>query len=80
MLSPLSYKVDLDQLSQRSLGTCWMFDPILSWLEAGVEIGEAPRIICVLAGAGTGKSTISAAIWKEVWVIPHLVEVNSFPG
>ncbi|GAX78217.1 hypothetical protein CEUSTIGMA_g5659.t1 [Chlamydomonas eustigma] len=67
MLNPLSYKVDLDQLSQRSLGTYWIFEPVTSWLEGeGQLVGQAQRILCVLDGAGTGKSTISAAIWKEV--------------
>ena len=35
-----------------------------AWLDA--EGATAPRAMCVLAGAGTGKSTISAAIWAQV--------------
>ena len=60
----LAHQVDTDQLSRRSKGTPWRWDKVEAWLDA--EGGTtAPRTMCVLAGAGTGKSTISAAIWTQ---------------
>ncbi|PNH10193.1 WD repeat domain-containing protein [Tetrabaena socialis] len=59
MLQPLSYRVDLRRLTERARGTAWRFGPVHDWLDAG-EGGA--RVLCVLAGAGEGKSTISAAL------------------
>ena len=57
-------QVDVDQLSRRSKDTPWRWDEVEEWLDAAGTTG--PRAMCVLAGAGTGKSTISAAIWAQV--------------
>jgi hypothetical protein len=62
LLDPLSYKVDLEQLSRRSEGTEWKFDAVQEWLDRP----EKSRALCVLAGAGTGKSTISAALCQKI--------------
>jgi hypothetical protein len=53
-----SDKVDLEQLSRRSQGTEWDFSQVRAWL-ADPSQGRA---LCLLAGAGTGKSTVSAAL------------------
>ena len=60
----LIHQVDMDQLSRRSKDTPWRWDKVEEWLDAAGTAG--PRAMCVLAGAGTGKSTISAAIWSQV--------------
>ena len=56
-------QVDVEQLSRRSEGTQWDWKAVESWLDLGDGGGKA---LCVLAGAGTGKSTISAAILTKV--------------
>ena len=54
-------QVDLEQLQRRSKDTQWNFDHVKQWME-----DETSRVLCVLAGAGTGKSTISAALSEFV--------------
>ena len=56
--------MDLAQLGRRSKGTCWRWQEVEAWLDD--DSPGATRCLCVLAGAGTGKSTISAAIWDKV--------------
>ncbi|GAX81308.1 hypothetical protein CEUSTIGMA_g8739.t1 [Chlamydomonas eustigma] len=68
MLSPLSYKVDLGQRGRRSAGTTWHWGDVETWLEGFNGSGDMSRALCVLAGAGTGKSTISAAIWEQIFI------------
>ena len=60
MLNPVSYKIDLEQLGKRSKGTSWDFTKVEEWL-AG-----SSRCLCIMGGAGTGKSTLSAALSKQV--------------
>jgi hypothetical protein len=62
LLSPLSFKVDREQLSKRSAGTQWDFSLVRGWLDCP----GAPRALCIVAGAGTGKSTITAALLDGV--------------
>ena len=52
----------MEQLLSRSKDTQWTFDPVSNWL-ADPSQGRA---LCVLADAGTGKSTISAALCDKV--------------
>jgi len=61
LLRPLSYKVDRMRLAERSKGTQWTLGPVESWLSEG-----ASRALCILGGAGTGKSSISDAICEQV--------------
>ncbi len=56
---PLSYSVDLRRLLARASDTKWSLGPAQSWLAAGPAGG---RVLCVSAGAGEGKSTISAVM------------------
>ena len=71
MLRPLSYKVDLEQFGTRSRDTQWLFDQpggVEQWLRQGQmnnTSDSVSRAICILGGAGTGKSTITAAIWEK---------------
>ena len=62
LLDPPSYRVDRAQLALRSRDTAWDFGPVTAWLADEA----APRALCVLAGAGTGKSTVSAALLDRV--------------
>ena len=62
-------QVDVAQLSRRSEGTQWDWKSVESWLDLGEGGGRA---LCVLAGAGTGKSTISAAILTKVMLLRDL--------
>ena len=73
MLCPVSYKTDLEQLAKRSQGTKWDFGRVREWL-----YGET-RCLCFDAGAGTGKSTVSAALLNELFppiMSPTKVTVN----
>ncbi|PNH05496.1 hypothetical protein TSOC_008245, partial [Tetrabaena socialis] len=58
LLEPLSYRVDMRRLLQRAdeMGTQWRFEAVSEWL-----VSEH-RLLCISAGAGEGKSTISAAL------------------
>ena len=55
-------QVDRDQLDRRSQGTQWNLTPVENWL---MDEG-AGRALCVLADAGTGKSTISSALCNQL--------------
>ena len=71
LLQPLSYKVDMQQLQRRSADTQWRLQLVEDWVSAGQS---GPRALCVMAGSGTGKSTISAALCTRVFhmdVGPH---------
>ena len=48
--------------------TKWAWGAVDAWIDEG--IGES-RVLCVLAEAGTGKSTISVAIWEKVKIQPN---------
>ncbi|PNH02253.1 Vegetative incompatibility protein HET-E-1, partial [Tetrabaena socialis] len=58
LLEPLSYRVDVQRLAERAaaMGTQWAFDEVDAWL------ATSSRVLCITAGAGEGKSTISAAL------------------
>jgi hypothetical protein len=43
-LKPLSFKVDLEQLSKRSQSTVWKLDGVKAW------IAGSSRALCILAG------------------------------
>ncbi|KAG2452669.1 hypothetical protein HYH02_002902 [Chlamydomonas schloesseri] len=62
LLEPLSYTVDMRRLLRRAeaAGTRWAFGPVAEWLAE--PHATAPRVLCVAAGVGEGKSTISAAL------------------
>lgn len=61
ILCPPSYKTDLEQLAKRSKGTVWDFGQVHEWLDGNT------KCLCFEAGAGTGKSTVSAALLKELF-------------
>jgi len=46
-----------------SKGTVWHLDPVSSWMADS----SGPRCLCVVGGAGQGKSTISAAICEKLF-------------
>ncbi|KAK3242230.1 hypothetical protein CYMTET_48071 [Cymbomonas tetramitiformis] len=52
LLAPLSYRADQRRHRQRSAGTAWEWGAVEAWLDG------PHRALGVLAGAGTGKSTI----------------------
>lgn len=54
--------MDLDQLRRRSAGARWDFSSVDKLMS---EAEGRPRALCVLGGAGTGKSTVSAALLRE---------------
>ena len=54
-------QVDLEQLTARSRSTPWALEPFREWMAA-----EGSRALCVLAGAGSGKSSVSAALLTQV--------------
>ena len=58
MLSPLSYKADIDKLWKRAADTQWNFERIAAW----AQDPNGTRMLVIPAGSGTGKSTISAAL------------------
>ena len=66
LLEPMSYKVDLEQLEKRSEATKWTFQTLEHWI--GRSDDGPHRAFCLLAGAGTGKSTIFAAVVKKVMI------------
>ena len=60
-LCPLSYKTDFEQLAKRSEKTAWKFDLVQEWLNSKT------RCLCFMGGAGTGKSTVSAALIAKLF-------------
>ncbi|PNH06904.1 WD repeat domain-containing protein, partial [Tetrabaena socialis] len=58
LLEPLSYRADMQRLNKHAaaIGTQWVFDGLDAWL------ASESRVLCIAAGAGEGKSTISAAL------------------
>eukprot|EP00798_Chlamydomonas_sp_ICE-L_P021887 gene21887-28925_t len=68
LLNPLSYRVDRQQLSQRSKDTLWSLQIVQQWVEAG---SSGTRALCILAEAGIGKSTISDQICEAMLNIPR---------
>jgi hypothetical protein len=63
MLKTISHKADLQQLISRSKGTEWRLDPVSSWMNDPTS----PRALVIMAGAGEGKSSISAAICDQLF-------------
>ena len=47
-LDPLSYKVDLEQLTRRSEKTRWRWDPVNEFLSQPTAKGG--RVLCIIAG------------------------------
>lgn len=86
LLDPLSHAIDITTLSKRSGSDMsqWDFSRVAGWLHAapaaaqdGGGAGAAAasagsRVLCVSAGAGTGKSTISAALLSHPDTQPHI--------
>ena len=64
LLEPLSYKEDLQQLARRSADTRFDFRPVFDWLDRGAS--TPLRCLVIADGAGKGKSTISAALIRDV--------------
>ena len=60
-LCPLSYKIDVEQLTTRSEKTAWKFDLVQEWLNSKT------RCLCFMGDAGTGKSTVSAALIAKLF-------------
>ncbi len=48
----------------------WAWGAVHDWIDQGIS---GSRVLCVLAGAGTGKSTISVAIWEKVNIETNLI-------
>ena len=82
LLVPTSYKVDMDQLTRRSEGTTWDFHAATEWLTNNHNEADAstPRCLCVLGPAGTGKSTVSAALLREVLGRPVEAQPGEWQG
>ena len=66
LLEPLSYKVDIEQHLARSHNTEWDFTEVKRWIQGD------KRALCVLGEAGTGKSTVSAAMVRALQSKPGL--------
>jgi hypothetical protein len=77
MLQPLSYKADMQRLLERCRGRQWDWVPVTRWLEEGAQAERPSRVLCLLAGAGEGKSTLSAALCEQ-YSVPQAV--NSSPA
>ena len=60
LLEPLSYKVDIEQHLARSQHTEWDFTEVERWIQSD------KRALCVSGEAGTGKSTVSAAMIRAL--------------
>eukprot|EP00798_Chlamydomonas_sp_ICE-L_P023218 gene23218-30439_t len=71
MLRPLSHGVDRKQLSMRSKGTKWRMERLEAWYKAGDT-----RALCIMAVAGTGKSTLADHICASILCIPREVQTN----
>ena len=56
LFDELKYTVDLSELLRRQKGTDYNYDKVQQWLDGD------KAVMCIVGGAGTGKSTISAAI------------------
>ena len=63
LLTPVPCRHDLALLWSRSMGTLWNLETLAAWLADGV-LGH--RVVCVMGGAGEGKSSASAAMLREV--------------
>lgn len=63
LLQPLSYLVDTTVMRRRSQATKWEFHAVADWILNGS--GDS-RVLCLMGGAGTGKSTVSAAICQHI--------------
>ena len=74
LLDPLSYKVDMKQLLHNSKGTEWRLERISDWIHSRYN---GPRALCIKAGAGEGKSTISAAICSQLLSLGLFDEVDA---
>ena len=66
ILDPLSYKVDLQSLLERSRGTVWDFSSVDQWLAQCDDLGRGAQALCLSAGAGEGKSSISATLCEHL--------------
>jgi len=76
MLEPLSYKVDLELRSKRAgSADSWDMQPVVQWL---AKRAEASRGVVVVAGAGTGKSTVSAMIHSHPALAGRVSAVHFF--
>ncbi|KAG2490965.1 hypothetical protein HYH03_010641 [Edaphochlamys debaryana] len=64
LLEPLSYSVDLRRLQERSTNTVWDFGPVEAWVQE-TSLGRGRRALCLVSGAGEGKSTISAEVVRR---------------
>ncbi|PNH03143.1 WD repeat domain-containing protein, partial [Tetrabaena socialis] len=62
LLEPLAYQVDMRRLLQQAVGTTWKFGAIKEWLGLGAA---GTRVLCIAAGGGEGKSTISAVLCSK---------------
>ncbi|KAK3274713.1 hypothetical protein CYMTET_17111, partial [Cymbomonas tetramitiformis] len=73
LLAPLSYRADQQRHRQRSAGTAWEWGAVEAWLDG------SHRALCVLAGAGTGKSTICTMLMDHLAAErPRLVVAGHF--
>jgi hypothetical protein len=73
LLDPLSYTSDTSKLTEQSIAQVWNFESVDVWLKDP----NGSRLLVVPAGAGTGKSTISAAlIAKGVVTAYHFFKYN----
>ena len=61
LLQPLSYKIDVAALRKRCADMRFDFSSVLDWMGSADS-----RALCIFAGAGQGKSTISSALISYV--------------
>lgn len=59
VLKPLSHAADVKRLAARAAGTQWTLDAVTAWM---ADTASRQRVLVIPAGAGAGKSTISAAL------------------
>ncbi len=64
LLEPLSYHADIERLCGRADPSSWDLSPLFQWAEDSDSATPQPRVLCVTATAGQGKSTASALLCK----------------
>ena len=66
--NPFIFALNRSTFPTKHENTKWAWGAVDAWIDEG--IGES-HVMCVLAEAGTCKSTISVAIWEKVKIQPN---------